>query len=426
MGKKAKTPEAPSLGQDINDIIKALPSLYGAESAYGPAFQSLGLNNLEGALFGTEASTVPNTRKAAQAGYYDASGNFLGTMVNGVGPNTRPSGLGGLAALVNGGGQQAVGSLPPGAQWYNKGQTFTSGTREVPGSRGLLSIYQQLLPELTAAEAGANSTIRQANLADVTSMAGGVRDAWRGANEQQAGLLDALNQRAQQQLALGSQMDPDTMAIIRNSVMGSASGRGWGYNPGDLGAVAMQTGQAGEALRSGRQGFATGVAGLNQAASIDPFAAITGGGYNSGNAMNFMGANAAGMNNSPINGLLGLAHDNSMTAYNAQASTSGQNAQMGNSLLGAGLGAGGAIFGALLCWVAREVFGAEDVRWLMFRHWLVTSAPGWFRRLYIRHGEAFAGWLHRHPWAKPPIRAWMKWIIRDQTAGVTEFQLRKV
>jgi hypothetical protein len=417
MGKSAKTPQAPTLGQNINDVVAALPMLYGAEQQFGPAWQSLNLGNLEGALFGTESSTVPNTLTAGQAGYYDAQGNYLGTSVNGVGRN----GGNKLSAL----GQQG-GGLPEGVRWFNKGQTFTQGTRDVAGTPGLLSLYQRLLPELTAAQTGANTAVRTANLADVNALAPEARAAWRGANEQQAGLLDALNERAQQQLALGSQMDPDTAAMIRNNVMAGASNRGWGYNPGDLGRVAMTTGQAGEQLRGQRQNFAGSVAGYNQAASIDPFAAIVNAGADAGGAMNFMGMTGAGANQNPLLGLMGMAHDNQMTGYNAAVSTNAANAQMGNSLLGSGLGAIGTVGAALLCWVAREVFGAEDARWLMFRHWLLTSAPGWFRRLYLRHGEAFAAWLHDHPWAKPPIRAWMRWIIRDQTDGVTHFQLGKV
>lgn len=59
------------------------------------------------------------------------------------------------------------------------------------------------------------------------------------------------------------------------------------------------------------------------------------------------------------------------------------------------------------CWVARAVYGETNPRWMLFRHWLFTHAPSWFRRLYLRHGEAFAGWLQNRPWLKTPIRRWM-------------------
>ena len=42
---------------------------------------------------------------------------------------------------------------------------------------------------------------------------------------------------------------------------------------------------------------------------------------------------------------------------------------------------------APLCWVARAAFGETDIRWMIFRAWLIDDAPAWFRSLYLRHGE---------------------------------------
>ena len=59
------------------------------------------------------------------------------------------------------------------------------------------------------------------------------------------------------------------------------------------------------------------------------------------------------------------------------------------------------------CWVARLVYGAHNPRWLVFRQWLFLRAPGWFRALYLRHGERFAGWLADKPRLQALIRRWM-------------------
>lgn len=59
------------------------------------------------------------------------------------------------------------------------------------------------------------------------------------------------------------------------------------------------------------------------------------------------------------------------------------------------------------CWVARAVYGENNPRWMLFRHWLFAYAPAWFRALYLRHGEGFAGWLRDKPWLKAAIRRWM-------------------
>lgn len=67
-----------------------------------------------------------------------------------------------------------------------------------------------------------------------------------------------------------------------------------------------------------------------------------------------------------------------------------------------------------ICWVAREVYGVADPRWMTFREWLLGDAPAWFRALYIRRGEGFAQWLAPHASLKSVIRAWMNWIIRGR------------
>ena len=72
----------------------------------------------------------------------------------------------------------------------------------------------------------------------------------------------------------------------------------------------------------------------------------------------------------------------------------------------------GAVAGGIACWVAREVFGEDDPRWRLFRTWLLTDAPVWFRDLYLENGERFAAWIHDKPLLKRMIRGWMNWIIK--------------
>lgn len=72
--------------------------------------------------------------------------------------------------------------------------------------------------------------------------------------------------------------------------------------------------------------------------------------------------------------------------------------------MGAGFGAGG--MGGF-CWVAREVYGEHDPRWIVFRAWLLNEAPACLRDNYARHGEWFAAWLRRNPAAKAVLRPLM-------------------
>jgi hypothetical protein len=330
---KSSTPSAPTLGQDINDVVRALPALYGGSAAYDPAFQSLNLQQLNDAIFGSAASEVATNSTASQSGWYDANGNLVDT-------NRRAFGA------QPGRHTTEPVPVPDGYRYVKKGGTISSGTRTVAAQPGLLAMYQQAMPQLQGMQNQANTDARTANVADVNALAPGLRTAWQGANQQQSALLDALNQQANQQMQLGSRLDPDSLAQIRSNVMGQASDRGWGYSPGDMGQVAMTTGQAGEALRAQRQGFAGNVAQYNQAASIDPFAALLNTQSNAqGNAMQLFGTTGAGMNQSPISGLLGYAHDNSMTAYNGAVSTANANANSQASIGGAVVG-GGAMIGA--------------------------------------------------------------------------------
>ena len=70
-----------------------------------------------------------------------------------------------------------------------------------------------------------------------------------------------------------------------------------------------------------------------------------------------------------------------------------------------------------VCWVARAAFGEADIRWMIFRAWLVDDAAAWFRRLYIRHGEAIGNWLADQDRACSVVRALMMPSINRKLRG---------
>jgi hypothetical protein len=75
------------------------------------------------------------------------------------------------------------------------------------------------------------------------------------------------------------------------------------------------------------------------------------------------------------------------------------------------------ISGATECWVARAAFGEADIRWMIFRAWLVDDAPAWFRRLYIRHGESIGNWLAGRESARLVVRALMVPAVNGKLRG---------
>jgi hypothetical protein len=81
------------------------------------------------------------------------------------------------------------------------------------------------------------------------------------------------------------------------------------------------------------------------------------------------------------------------------------------------IAAGTATSAPIICWVARAAFGEADIRWMIFRAWLVDDAPAWFRRLYIRHGELIGNWLAGRESARLLVRALMVPAINRKLRG---------
>jgi hypothetical protein len=186
-----------------------------------------------------------------------------------------------------------------------------------------------------------------------------------------------------------------------------------GFGMADVGQEALVKGLQAEQLQRRRQAFAQQIAGMNAATAQDPFMAILGRpglsagqagmiaqqgqGFNPGNVFNPESAYAGSLFANNYAGKLNanIAGANNMTA-----------------LAGAGLGAAGdlggsAMMASALCWVAREVYGVENPKWMMFRRWLLNIGPAWLRKLYMKHGERFAEWLSKNEWLKPVIRKFM-------------------
>ena len=66
------------------------------------------------------------------------------------------------------------------------------------------------------------------------------------------------------------------------------------------------------------------------------------------------------------------------------------------------------------CWVAREVYGINNSKWLLFRDYLFNESPNWFRNIYIKHGEKFANFISNKPLLKSIIKLWMNMKIKNK------------
>lgn len=129
------------------------------------------------------------------------------------------------------------------------------------------------------------------------------------------------------------------------------------------------------------------------------------GAYNS-----FQQANYATMN--------GIAFNQAQMAAQQQQLQAQQSAsQTGALISGAGVAVSAASIAAL-CWVARTCLGEADPRWKQFRLWLLNSAPRPLRKLYVRHGEAFAAFLS--------IRPAPRLLVRMLLLGILQIQKRRI
>lgn len=108
--------------------------------------------------------------------------------------------------------------------------------------------------------------------------------------------------------------------------------------------------------------------------------------------------------------------------YNSQTNTqlgvgALQNQQQANTfgLIGSALKAVGSIAGGAMgaCWVAREAFGEDDLRWLLFRDWMLNDAPEEFRGFYLKNGPEIAKAIKHQPMVKELIAHLMQEIINN-------------
>jgi hypothetical protein len=65
----------------------------------------------------------------------------------------------------------------------------------------------------------------------------------------------------------------------------------------------------------------------------------------------------------------------------------------------------------IMCWVAREVYGKQNVHWFIFRAWLQYDAPKWFRKLYKKHGKTYAKFIAKVPPLKWATKALMDLVV---------------
>jgi hypothetical protein len=210
-------------------------------------------------------------------------------------------------------------------------------------------------------------------------------------------------------------LSPEDVRQSQQSAREAYGARGQVMGPGAIGAEILNR----EAIRQQREdqaraalqssyGNVLNMANLQTGNLFSPIASLM------SSTFNPLGAYPADVYGTNVNAQLArdIAQKNYEAAIrSAELSGAAQKQAATTSIFGDLLGA---LPGLIkLCWVAREVYGEDNPKWMQFRDWMFRHAPAWFFNFYLENGEKIAAWLKRHPWAKRPIRMWMDSRIRS-------------
>jgi hypothetical protein len=433
MGSSPKY-EAPDVGKDTREYLEALsdPSLqrqlFQARETYDPKYAQLEFENIRNVLLGPEAGEVVNPEIA----YYDQRISELEDTLAQTSDENFFSKMEGLfAGFVGAKSAQDVTRADVEARIAEL-RSERAGLDATITQRGggLFDLLGEASSRAFTQQQEQLGLQREADVAALLKFAPQIVEGYRGADPYSAGTADLQREMAQDLYAKSKGLTGQEERMAQQQARAASASRGLQFGQGSLAAEllgredvlarkrqeAQKAGQvafgmdrtiAGDlgSVILGRPSSAMGLGSqmLGQATGLAP-------GMGSGNIFDL----GAGVNYS----LASTAQQNQFNAdvYGAKMGMIGGIA--GGALGGLGAAAGGAGgFGKLFCWVAREVYGERDERWLLFRTWLLTVSPGWFCRLYMKHGERFAEWVSDKPVIKLVIRKWMDTRIKQLEKG---------
>lgn len=269
---------------EINAKSAAAPNVFDSEARWRPQFADLGVDTARGLLLGDRGDRVTGGSSAPVR------------LIPGENGATGPR------ISLYGEPASAWETAPGGGSGNGGGGGGASG--------GLIGLY-----------------------GDVGNATG---EAFRQADPDTAALLDMLNSQAREELALGSQLDPDLARTVTQGVRNSRAAAGWGWGPNDAVAEGYALGDRGQLLRTQRRAFAGEVAGMNTSLRPDPLSLLLTG-YNmqsSANPIQF----SPSVNANDI-------YDSNFNAANARRISNANNKA---AMVGGGISAVASIAGAAL------------------------------------------------------------------------------
>lgn len=383
---------------ELEQLQKTLPQYQQVFAALTPGYQE--------AVASTGQLAQQSMQRALQAPQLTAYEQNVG------GPQLQS----GLNRINQGIVDQYVGTMP-GMSDYAK-FLEQSSRAELAAGRGLTPEEQRIADQTARSAFAARGTALggQAVGAEILnrSQVANQRYQQRLANAQQAaGQIQAIYQPALAEATARQQMGAQYGLNAQQQAFQQAITRGQAEQQRLQGATAIQAGQAQLGAGSLAQLVAAQAPAL-QAFYKQPILQNQVGGAQQ---MGFNMGQAAGPQYFNPESQTGMG--SIYGAYNAQMNLAGAQAQanaakaagkmgMIGSLGGAALSAGGMLGGAaILCWVAREVYGMDNPKWTQFRDWMLENASDDFVDAYIQHGPKIAEFISDKPELKNMIRSWM-------------------
>ncbi len=287
-------------------------------------------------------------------------------------------------------------------------------------ARGVQNLYSSLESDSIAGQ----DRYSQQLLGLYGRMGAGATEAARGSlTADTRGIYDTFTRTANEDLALGTNLNAQETQIAQGAARAAAQARGLQfsrqggdmeilntYNMGQQ-RLAQRRQVAGQAYQMGRdlQGYGAQayLSPAMQGSAIYSIPGLVGGAEG---AMGNLGPQTLQMESQYMANLRASRLQAQMAKDQAAATRS------------AGIMSGIATLGSAMimaCWVAREVYGKDNPKWLVFREWLFTSAPEWLYNLYMKHGEEFAAFISDKPLLKWAVRKAMDFAVSREEKKLT-------
>ena len=141
----------------------------------------------------------------------------------------------------------------------------------INGEPGYLSMFSQdVVPAITSAQTTANTATRTGTMNDLSTLLPGLNSTIAAANPGGTALQSALTKSATDQLALGTQLDPNAVYQATQPVAASYAARGLGTSDPSQLAQSLQLYAGGQNALTQRQNTAATVSGTDYSQMMQP------------------------------------------------------------------------------------------------------------------------------------------------------------